>query len=88
MKRAGVLTITFEPSDEQVFKQKLLLIKQAIIETHYANGTVESKVWNIDRFNASSNLLGNLRSRPEFRAGNWQEAGIAHVHLYFSDESH
>ncbi|ALZ75383.1 hypothetical protein [Rheinheimera sp. F8] len=85
-KRAGVLTITFEPSDEQVFKQKLLLNKQAVIETRYANGTVESKVWNADRFNASSNLLGNLRSRPEFRAGKWQEAGITRVHLYFSNE--
>lgn len=85
-KRAGVLTITFEPSDEQVFKQKLLLKKQAVIETHYANGNVETKVWNADRFNASSNLLGNLRSRAEFRAGKWQEAGITRVHLYFSNE--
>ncbi len=82
----GILPITFEPSDERDFKQKLLLKKKAIIETHYANGTVESKVWNAPRFSISSNLLGNLRSRQEFRAGKWQEAGIVRIHLCFSNE--
>ncbi len=80
-----LLPITFDPSEESEFKQKLLFNKKAIIETHYANGTVESKVWNASRFSISSNLLGNLRSRPEFRVGKWQEAGIVRIHLHFSN---
>lgn len=86
LSNQSLLPITFDPSEDNEFKQKLLLNKKAIIETHYANGTVESKVWNASRFSISSNLLGNLRSRPEFRAGKWQEAGIVRVHLYFSNE--
>lgn len=86
LSNQSLLPITFDPSEESEFKQKLLLNKKAIIETHYANGTVESKVWNASRFSISSNLLGNLRSRQEFRAGKWQEAGIVRVHLYFSNE--
>lgn len=86
LSNQSLLPITFVPSEESEFKQKLLLNKKAIIETHYANGTVESKVWNASRFSISSNLLGNLRSRQEFRAGKWQAAGIVRVHLYFSNE--
>lgn len=85
LSNQSLLPITFDPSEESEFKQKLLFNKKAIIETHYANGTVESKVWNASRFSISSNLLGNLRSRQEFRAGKWQEAGIVRVHLYFSN---
>lgn len=84
LSNQSLLPITFDPSEESEFKQKLLFNKKAIIETHYANGTVESKVWNASRFSISSNLLGNLRSRQEFRAGKWQEAGIVRIHVYFS----
>lgn len=85
LSNQSLLPITFDPSEESEFKQKLLFNKKAIIETHYANGTVESKVWNASRFSISSNLLGNLRSRPEFRAGKWQEAGIVRIHVHFSN---
>lgn len=86
LSNQSLLPITIDPSEESEFKQKLLLNKKAIIETHYANGTVVSKVWNASRFSISSNLLGNLRSRSKFRAGKWQAAGIVRVHLYFSNE--
>ena len=75
------LPITLEPSSAKIFKQELLLSKQAIIETIYNNGSVEKKIWKAQKFHESSNLLGNLRSRPEFRTGKWQEKGIVKVHV-------
>ena len=35
--------------------------------------------WKAERITTSSNIFGNLRSRPEFRSGNWQQNGIAKV---------
>lgn len=77
----GYLPITLEPSDPDIFKQELLLTKQAIIETSFSDGRVERKPWNASRFSVSSNVFGNLRSRPEYRSGNWQSKGIIKVHV-------
>jgi hypothetical protein len=76
-----VLPISLEPSDPDIFKSELLLSKQAEIEAIYADGRVEIKTWNASKFKLASNLFGNLRSRPEFRSGNWQEKGIVKVHV-------
>lgn len=75
------LPITLEPSNPDAFKEQLLLTKKAIIETFYADGEIDRKPWDASRFSASSNVFGNLRSRPEFRAGNWQGKGIVKVHV-------
>lgn len=75
------LPITLDPSNPDDFKQKLLVTKKAVIEIHFANGNVETRSWNASRFNNSSNLFGNLRSRPDFRAGRWQKEGIVKVHV-------
>lgn len=77
----GCLPITLEPSDPNIFKQELLLTKQAVIETYYSDSRVERKEWNASRFSSSSNVFGNLRSRPEYRSGNWQSKGIIKVHV-------
>ena len=75
------LPITLEPSDPNIFKKELLNSRNAIIETTYADGRVESRPWNASRFSVSSNVFGNLRSRPEYRSGNWQTRGIKQVHV-------
>ncbi len=75
------LPITLEPSDPVVFKQELLVSKRAEIETIYSDGRVEQKLWNASRFNANSNVFGNLRSRQEYRSGNWQNNGIVKVNV-------
>ena len=49
--------------------------------TTYIDGRIEQKPWDASRFSVSSNLFGNLRSRPEFRSGNWQAQGIVKVHV-------
>lgn len=77
----GLLLITLDPADPDIFKQELLASKIAVIETFYTDGRVEQKKWNASKFSASSNVFGNLRSRPEYRSGNWQSRSIAKVHV-------
>lgn len=80
----GYLPITLEPANLDKFKEELLLTKQATIETFFSDGRIEQKPWNASRFSDSSNVFGNLRSRPEFRSGNWQDKGIIKVHVKVS----
>lgn len=75
----GILPIELKPSTESDFKRRLLLTKTAYITTFYKDGTSKQKVWNANRFRESSGVLGNLRSRPEFRNGKWQKLGIEKV---------
>ncbi|MEH1009537.1 type I restriction enzyme HsdR N-terminal domain-containing protein [Winogradskyella sp. ECml5-4] len=75
----GILPIELKPSLESDFKRRLLLTKTAYITTFYKNGTSKQKVWNANRFKETSGVLGNLRSRPEFRNGKWQKLGIEKV---------
>lgn len=75
----GILPIELNPSTEFEFKKRLLLTKTAYITTFYKNGTSKQKVWNANRFRETSGVLGNLRSRPEFRNGEWQKFGIEKV---------
>lgn len=78
---ASVLPITLEPSDSNIFKKELLISKQAEIKIFYSDGRIERKLWNAARFSISSNVLGNLRSRPEYRSGKWQSRGIVKIHV-------
>lgn len=77
----GFLSIELNPSSESDFKHRLLLTKTAYITTFYKNGTSKQKIWNAQRFRESSGVLGNLRSRPEFRNGEWQKLGIEKVYV-------
>ena len=77
----GILPIELSPSSESDFKRRLLLTKTAYITTFYKNGTSKQKVWNAHRFRETSGVLGNLRSRPEFRNGEWQKLGIEKVYV-------
>tara|TARA_R110002073_G_scaffold303274_1_gene471575 strand:+ start:113 stop:1111 length:999 start_codon:yes stop_codon:yes gene_type:complete len=74
-----ILSIGLNPPSESEFKRRLLLTKTAYITTFYKNGKSKQKVWNAHRFKESSDVLGNLRSRPEFRKGEWQKLEIEKV---------
>ena len=76
-----LLPITLTPSNPTNFKEELLASNKAEIQCYYSDGRVESKPWNASRFSATSSVMGNLRSRPEFRAGKWQSHGIVKVHV-------
>jgi hypothetical protein len=69
---AEVLRFELDPSPPDAFKAKLLEKKMARMTIHYQNGHNEERIWNPPNFKESFNLLGNLRSRPGFRNGEWQ----------------
>ena len=77
----GILPIELNPENEADFKRRLLLTKTAYITTFYKDGSKKEKVWNVSRFKESSNVIGNLRSRPEFRNGEWQKRKIQKVYV-------
>lgn len=74
-----ILPIELNPKDEREFKRKLLINRRAYITSIYADGKKEKKIWNIRKFDESSDVIGNLRSRPEFRIKEWPKRGIIKV---------
>lgn len=78
-KSRSLLPITLIPEDTATFKDALLKSKKAIMYIKYQNGDTEEKKWNASRFREDSGVIGNLRSRPEFRNGAWQKRGIKDV---------
>jgi len=75
------LPITLDPIDPSVFKDQLLKRKAAEITTFYKDGRTVTRPWIVNRFASTSNVFGNLRSRPAFRQGEWQAHGIIKVHV-------
>ena len=63
------------------FKEELLGAREAWIATFYENGDVQVRHWDAARMSERSNVLGNLRSRPEYRNPRWRELGIAVVQV-------
>ena len=61
------LSIELNPSNPSVFLEKLLETKSAILNTYYKDKDPVSKIWDASNINAKSNIVGNLRSRPDFR---------------------
>ena len=80
-----ILPISLDPARPANFKAKLLERRAAVIEVLYADGSVSRRPWDASRFSESSNLYGNLRSRPEFRQGAWQKNGIVKVNVRIAD---
>jgi hypothetical protein len=46
---------------------------------------VKVREWLVERLTAKSNLVGNLRAKPEYRQGNWQGAGLAKLVMHLED---
>ena len=78
---SDTLQIDLFPKDADKFKELLLKHKTALIKTFYNNRTTEIKEWFVSEFSESSNVMGNLRSRPEFRQGEWQKLGVKRVEV-------
>ena len=83
----STLPIELIPNNNEVFLETLLKTKTATITTFYKNSTKESKNWNAERMTANSNVIGNLRSREEFRKPNWQNANIVKVVVEVNNNS-
>jgi 5-methylcytosine-specific restriction endonuclease McrA len=74
-----VLPIILNPSEQEIFKKELLEKRKAQIEIIYSDGQKAMSLWDATNINEKSNVIGNLRSRPDFRQGNWQKKGIDKV---------
>ena len=75
------LPVTLVPSPEAVFKDALMRTKQAWIVTTYRDGREDVSPWRANNIKPSTNIMGNIRSRPQFRQGVWQENGVASVRV-------
>ena len=77
--RGPTLPIALEPPSSEDFREALLRTKKAWIEVSYQDGRKEVQPWNAGNMRPTSNVVGNLRSRPELRSGAWQKNGIVSV---------
>ena len=80
-QRGPTLPITLEPPNSEDFLAALLRTKKAWIEVSYEDGRKEVRPWNATQMKPTSNVRGNLRSRPEFRNRVWQQLGIASLRV-------
>ena len=74
--RGHVADYSWTPPTVEAFKDALLRKREArIIEIHRDGRTTERR-WNASNMSESSNVIGNLRSRPRYRKGVWKRLGI------------
>ena len=81
-----ILRIELNPSDVDEFKRLLLIKRRAYITTHYNNQEPIRREWNANNMTENSTIIGNLRSRNKFRAGNWQKNNISHVYVSIEED--
>ena len=84
VRRGDVLPITLIPSDPGEFKQAFIASGLAEIREYFQDGHCNKKSWQkrgYGGFTEKSNILGNLRSRAEYRSGVWQESGIVRIEV-------
>jgi hypothetical protein len=61
-------SLEFIPSDEKVFKQKLIETKRAKRTWYYKNKNPETDIWDASNFTVEANLRGNIFSNNKVRA--------------------
>jgi hypothetical protein len=81
-QRDGSLPIEFKGVAPQRFLERFLAAGVAYIEEHYVDGQVKVRKWLVERLTAKSNLVANIRSKPQYRQGNWQDAGLAKLVMH------
>ena len=79
--RGPTLPITLDPLYSADFLDALLRTKEAWLEVSYSDGRKDVRRWDASLMSTSSNVIGNLRSRPEFRNRAWQNNGIASLRV-------
>ena len=79
------LPLEFDPPDPNgAFKEELLIQRGAWITTFYADETEETSRWNAGNIKPGADIVANIRSRPQFRSGEWQRRGIVGVKVEIS----
>ena len=72
----GVLPIVLDPSPETTFRKALLRQRHAWIVEVNRDGRRTVRRWNAANMSESSGIIGNLRSRPRYRKGTWEQLGL------------
>ena len=62
-----ITELVFYPADEKEFKRELIKRKKAKFILSYDSGAVKESFWDAKDFDESSNLRGNIQSRPFWR---------------------
>lgn len=75
-ERAGVLPIRLDPEPKAVFEKTLLRERQAWITEIYQDGSQKVRHWRADNMAPTSDVIGNVRSRRQYRKGLWEPSGI------------
>ena len=73
---ADALPTVLDPSPEATFTTALLRQGNAWIVEIYRDGRREIRRWNAARLSESSRIFGNLRTRPRYRKGTWEQLGL------------
>lgn len=74
-----VLPIDLIPENQNIFRDAFIRAGMAMMTIHFSDGRIERRQWKCRKMSQSSNVLGNLRSKPDFRNGTWQRLGISRV---------
>ena len=79
------LPIVLEPPLAEDFRRALLREKLAWIVEIYRDGRQEVRCWNAQKLSETSNIIGNLRSRPRYRPGVWEREGIKSLRVSIAE---
>ena len=74
--KEDVLPITLDPSPATAFREALMREMRVWIVEHHRDGRTVVRRWEAGNMSATSNVIGNLRSRPRYRKEAWKELGI------------
>lgn len=77
--------LILNPSDKEVFKERLLETKSATIKYLYKNGLIVDKHWDASRFTRESNLMGNIYSKSGIRKKERIEQGVVKVEITINE---
>ena len=75
-RSSDALPITLRPSPEAVFRTALLRQRHAWITEEYRDGRKVVRRWEARNMSPTSGVIGNLRSRQQYRRGAWERLGI------------
>ncbi len=79
-KRNSLPELIFYPADEQQFKKELLNRKKAHFVLTYDSGAIKTSPWKADKLDSTSDIRGNIQSRPFWRAK--KKEGLVKVEVF------
>ena len=76
-----------DPSPENAFRAALLKQRHAWIVEEYHDGRREVRRWNAANMSESAGIIGNIRARPQYRKGTWEQLALKSLVVSIRDLS-